>query len=81
MAKGWQSKSVEAQMESKETETPSDGRRQLTPAEAENHRKKQTLLLSRAQVLRSIAQAENAKYRQMLEKALADLEAEIAKLA
>lgn len=81
MAKGWESKSVEAQMESKETEAPSDGRKRMTAAEAEKHRKKQNLFLSRAQVLRSMSQAENATYRQMLEKALADLDVEINKLA
>jgi len=81
MAKGWESKSVEAQIESKETETASEGRRQLTPAEAERHRKKQNLLLSRAQVERSIAQSENPRYREMLEKALADLDSELNKLA
>jgi len=80
MAKGWESKSVEAQMESKEAEAPSAGRKQLTPAEAETHRKKQVLMLSRAQVLRSIEQSESPRYRQMLEKALADLDAEIARL-
>jgi hypothetical protein len=80
MAKGWESKSVEAQQEAKETEVPSGARRQMTPAEAENHRKKQNLLLSRAQVVRSMEQSESPRYRGMLEKALADLDSQIAKL-
>ena len=80
MAKGWESKSVEAQMESKAEETAASDHKRLTPAEAEAQRKKQNLLLSRAQVSRSIAQSQNPRYREMLEKALADLDAEIAKL-
>jgi hypothetical protein len=52
----------------------------MTPAEAENHRKKQNLLLSRAQVVRSMEQGESPRYRGMLEKALADLDSQIAKL-
>lgn len=80
MAKGWESKSVEAQMESREAEVPSADRKRLTPEQAESHRKKQNLLLSRARVVRSITQSESPRYRQMLEQALADLDAEINKL-
>jgi hypothetical protein len=80
MAKGWESKSVEAQMESKEAEAPSVGCKLMSPAEAENYRKKQNLMLSRALVLRSIEQSPSPRYREMLEKALADLDTKIAKL-
>ena len=80
MARGWESKSVEAQMESKAEEAASTDHKRVTPAEAEVHRKKQNLLLSRAQVSCSLAQSENQRYREMLEKALADLDAAIAKL-
>jgi len=80
MAKGWESKSVEAQMESKAEEAPASDHKRMTPAETEAQRKKQNLLLSRAQVSRSIAQSQNPRYLEMLGKALADLDAEIAKL-
>jgi len=76
MAKGWESKSVQAQMESKAEEAIGSEHKRLTPAEAEAQRKKQNLLLSRAQVSRSIEQSQNPRYREMLESALADLDAE-----
>ena len=84
MAKGWESKSVEAQMESRADEAAASDHepdhRRLTPAEAEAERKKQNLLLARAQISASMAHSQNPRYREMLEKALADLDTEIAKL-
>jgi putative hemolysin len=80
MARGWESKSVEAQIESQAEPMSSDGAKRVTPEEAKAARKKKNLLLSRAQVERSLAATDNPRYRHMLEQALADLDHQISKL-
>ena len=72
MARGWESKSVEAQMEAA-AEAPSATKPALSPQDAEKARQRQNLLLARTQVQRSIEECQNERYRQILEKALADL--------
>jgi hypothetical protein len=75
MARGWESKSVEYQMESSQPgpATPSK-RRQLTPEMAEVARKKETLLLARTHLLEQLQAAQNPRHREMMEKALSDLD-------
>jgi hypothetical protein len=80
MARGWESKSVEEQMEAA-AEAPSTAKPALSPQAAEKARQRQSLLLARAQVEHSLAQCQNERYRQMLEKALADLDARLDGLA
>src|SRR5207244_11558206 len=72
MARGWESKSVEEQMEAA-AEAPSAANPSLSPQEAEKERQRQNLLLARTQVQSSLERCQNERYRQMLEKALADL--------
>ena len=78
MARGWESKSVEGQIELSESEKPEPDKRQRTPAQLEVQRRKQVLLLSRARVLRQIETSLNQRYTEQLNKALADLDAQIA---
>ncbi|MGB2886145.1 MAG: hypothetical protein WBC04_00475 [Candidatus Acidiferrales bacterium] len=79
MARGWESKAVEGQIELSGNEQ-SEGRRQLTPAQMENQRKKQILLLSRTQVVRQIETSRNERYTEQLNRALADIDAQLAEL-
>ena len=80
MARGWESKSVEGQIESFENEQSADAKRRLTPDQAEKLRTKGGLKLARAKVLRDLETAENPRYRDMLSAALADLDNKLSKL-
>lgn len=80
MARGWESKAVE-QQQAEATSTPGTRSRPLSPEEAAQQRQKQGLNLSRRRVIQQLQKATNPAHRQMLEKALADLEAQISKLA
>lgn len=73
MARGWESKSVEEQ-QSEAAASKSEIRARLTPAEAEQARKTELLLLSRKQVLHQLETATNPLQRKMLESALEDLD-------
>jgi len=80
MARGWESKSVEAQIESaagKEIETRE---KKLTPQEIQTLRDKESLELSRTRVQRELASSQNPRYQAILRKALADLEGKLAHL-
>jgi hypothetical protein len=76
MARGWESKSVEQQQEL----ASSDDRRkkvQLSPAQIAEQQRKNALELSRQRILQQLEVASNPRHRQMLEAALADLDAQI----
>ena len=79
MARGWESKSVESQMESAKEGNPVAGP-QPTDKEKQSQRERQRLLLSRTYVLRQIESSTNEKYTQSLRQALSDLDQKIAKL-
>lgn len=79
MARGWESKSVEEQQSQAASSNPRPGPRS-TPQELAHQRQRQGLLLSRARVLQQIETAHNTLHRQMLEAALVDLDAQIARL-
>ena len=78
MARGWESKAVEEQMditESKETESDLP---QLTPAEQQRMRERESLELSRARVQQELSAATHPNYRSSLQAALGYLEEKIA---
>ena len=76
MARGWESKSVEAQQEEAVT---SDGNKvgQLTPEQLAARRKHEGLVMMRKKIEHDLASATNPRHREMLEKALADLQAQL----
>ncbi len=74
MARGWESKSVESQIESARSEQPSSSKKHLSPEKAEALRRKESLLLARTRLLQRIRSSQNPRHLEMLEKALADLE-------
>jgi hypothetical protein len=80
MARGWESKSVEAQIESRENRPSSGVAARLTPAQIEALHKKKGLLLARTKVLRDLESAQNPRYRETLNMALADLDSKLARL-
>jgi predicted component of type VI protein secretion system len=78
MARGWESKSVEEQQAAASTQIESKQR--LTPQEAAKKQERDALELSRKRVLQELESVENARHRQMLEGALADLDSKLARL-
>jgi hypothetical protein len=82
MARGWESKSVAAQIDVAENHHHrAPKQRSLSPDRLELIRKKETLLLSRTRIVRELESSENPRYRVVLEKALADLDAQLSKIA
>lgn len=77
MARGWESKSVESQIEDAGR---SDRGQDLTPEEREVRKKRDSLDLSRRRVLQEIEATRSAVRRTSLEQALAFLNEEIRKL-
>ncbi len=80
MARGWESKSVESQMESAKELTSGAGRRELTSKEKETQRLRQGLLLSRTYVLRQIEASSSQRYKESLQRALSEIDQKLAKL-
>jgi hypothetical protein len=80
MARGWESKSVEAQIEeSVGTEQPKS-RAQLTPEQLQIRKQKADLMLSRTRVVQQLAESSNERYSELLRRTLAALDEQIAKL-
>jgi len=82
MAKGWESKSVEEQ-QSLASQTPltDEDRQRLSKERAEKLRTLQALNLSRARVIELLERSTNERYKEMLQKEMVHLEAEIKKLS
>ena len=78
MARGWESKSVESQIEDREARRERSGN--LTPEEREIQQKRTSLELSRRRVQKDLAAATSPIRRSSLEHALAFLDGELAKL-
>lgn len=79
MARGWESKSVEAQQE-EAGEAHQENRPRLSIEEAAVARKKENLRLARQRVLQQIEASTNPRHRKVLDDALADLEQRLQKL-
>lgn len=79
MARGWESKGVEEQIEARER------RRETAPSAADAERlaiesARESLELSRTRVLQDLAAAHNENYRALLRRSLAYLDEKLAKL-
>jgi len=80
MARGWESKSIEAQIDMAEPHRAISTATKYTPEALEIVRKREGLLLSRTRVVREIESAQNPRYKIVLDKALADLDAQLSTL-
>jgi hypothetical protein len=73
VARGWESKSVEAQ-QAEASDRSAKPRPAMNAEEAARWREKEGLRLSRQRVLQQIEASQNPRHRKLLEDALADLE-------
>jgi hypothetical protein len=79
VARGWESKSVEAQIESANLRR-GEGKPRLTPEQLEAQRKRDSLLLHRTRVLSDLEKCSEARYRKTLSDGLAFLEQQLGDL-
>lgn len=80
MARGWESKSVEEQIELAESSSAIPGAVHLTPEQHQRQRARDGLDLCRRRILHDLASATHPRHREMLEAALAHIDKKIAEL-
>jgi hypothetical protein len=78
VARGWESKSVEAQQDAKQAAKPAAP--PVTPEQAARKAERATLMLARTRALADLQAACAAPHRAMLEQAIADLDRRLAAL-
>jgi len=78
MARGWESKSVEAQIEESESAvTNQTGQKSLSSEEVHGRIKRNNLLLSRKRILQELASSNNDRYAELLRRSLAELDGQL----
>lgn len=77
MARGWESKSVEAQQDEAAQEA-TKSRIKLSPEQAARSREKENLQLSRQRVVHQIESSQNPRHRKILQHALAELDQKLS---
>lgn len=81
MARGWESKSVGEQADAAGSRGKKDaGGKQKTPEEIARGSARHSLELTRTRLLNDLNAATHERYREILRKALAHIEGELAKL-
>ena len=81
MARGWDSKSVEAQIDMAEDRSAAAQAKVLSQETLDLLRKKESILMSRTRVVHDLENAQNPRYKAVLSKALAELDAQLTTLA
>jgi hypothetical protein len=77
MARGWESKSVEEQIQSARESRPGT-QKQPSPQQIERERRRDSILLQRRRVLNEIETCTSDRHRKTLESGLAYLESQLA---
>jgi hypothetical protein len=80
VARGWESKAVESQLEEREGRESAREGQELSPEERERRARLDSLKLSRARTLEQLERAANPAHRAMLKRTLLALEKEITGL-
>jgi hypothetical protein len=81
MARGWESKDVESQVEAKEAPKQKPNSGPKTPEQLMREEQRRNLELSRIHVVNDLATATHPNHRKSLEAALAHLDKKIADLS
>jgi hypothetical protein len=79
MARGWESKSAEAQADLSGSRSRAGLLNSPDSETLELIRRKENIVLSRTRVIRELSNAQNPRYKAVLHKALADLDAQLAR--
>jgi hypothetical protein len=80
MARGWESKSVEEQMENAKDGVASGSKAPLTDGEKKARHERDSLKLSRAYIVHQIEASNNERYTMSLQQALSEIDEKLAKL-
>lgn len=80
MARGWESKAIEDQISAAEAREEARAKRALTESEIERRNRIEGLRLERARINREMLEGHKRRYLVLLERALAHVEAELARL-
>ena len=81
MARGWESKSVEDQIQERESRVAeSSSQQKPTPEEIQRRNKREGILMARTRTLASLQTACGGRHRGHLEQVLADLDKQLAEL-
>jgi hypothetical protein len=72
MARGWESKSVEAQME--EAEVSAVAKPRLSPEQMEARQKRETLMLTKKKLEGDLERTSNPRHQEMLRRAIEEVE-------
>jgi hypothetical protein len=81
MARGWESKDVESQVQDRKTVADNSGRGQKSSEDLRRESEKRDLSLSRVRIVNDLETATNPNHRKSLEAALAHLDKKIAELS
>ena len=81
MARGWESKSVEAQIEESASDSSANQDQNISPDERQALIRRNDLLLSRKRVVQQLEGSSSERYSEFLRRSLAALEAQIADLS
>ena len=80
MAKGWESKSVEALAGVYQSSPRPAGLNTPAAATLDRLRQKETILLSRTRIMTQLQSAQNPRYRELLNRSLVGLNAKLSSL-
>jgi hypothetical protein len=80
MARGWESKAVESQIEAAENRKANRTDVSLTPEQLSKQRERESLELSRTRVIQDLASAQNPNYRKLLQRSLEYLDEKLRAL-
>lgn len=80
MARGWESKSVESQIEFAEDRAKAAQELKVSMDQIAEQSKRESIQMDRRRILNEIDAARHPRHRQMLQDALAHLDARIAEL-
>jgi hypothetical protein len=79
VARGWESKSVEDQINEREAAKPAT--KKPTPVEIQRNSKRESISLARARTVAALESTRDERYREQLKRALEHLDSELEKLA
>ena len=80
VARGWESKSVEEQIDNRQAESETSGKKKPSRLELEKKSKRESIRLARSHTTAALVSTQDERYRALLERTLAHLDSELAKL-
>ena len=81
MARGWESKSVEEQIDAAQSRAPKPKGDPPSAAQIKVMRERENILLSRTRVMRELASSKNPRYVNLLNRELKSLEENLRRLS